>query len=426
MICSKCGKEVSEYASKCSNCGAKIEHKKDGNKIRNVIWISLAATFVVFFLIFIITGFSITSYSNVATKYMEKMAQNDHKDAYNYLAVDDSVFMTKAQFIAKESVVNDIVSADSVSQAVRSIGKKAINYVTAKFTDTKYTVVDKCKSGDYAKVTLKAKSGNSLFNSITTEQTVYLKRCGNHLLIFPNWKVVDEDVMATNVTMHIPESDKVYIDGIEMPQDYIEGDDGSYVEYVIPSLYKGSHVCSVKYDDKTIKNYNFNVNKSDTSITIGDIELTKEQQVEVINKAAESFRTIIEAQNEGRDFEAISGTFADGSKAATKESYDNGKKFFFKDNGYVGISGVEISNMTGSVVDAAFSDDTLEVTVDLTFTDTNKGKINTIIAGYLQGSDDSNECTQRISMEYVDGKWVVSSLGTNNVINNILFFNMLF
>ena len=70
----------------------------------------------------------------------------------------------------------------------------------------------------------------------------------------------------------------------------------------------------------------------------------------------------------------------------------------------------------------AFTDGTLEVSVQLDYKDTNKGKINTYVLGVFEGTDDNHEITQVMRMQYVDGRWVVSSFGDNRIIDYQWFF----
>ena len=60
----------------------------------------------------------------------------------------------------------------------------------------------------------------------------------------------------------------------------------------------------------------------------------------------------------------------------------------------------------------------------LEYNDSNKGVIEPMIATFLgrnEGEDSNNNDTQIIRMQYVDGKWLVSSSGENRIAENNWF-----
>jgi len=172
----------------------------------------------------------------------------------------------------------------------------------------------------------------------------------------------------------------------------------------------------------TYKNYNITAGRSNTEIYVRDVTLDDNQRNEVISAAYDAFKAIIQAEARGADFEEVSSYYAPEYKKVEKTKYDEDKKSYYSEEEQTGITSVEISDVKLSIYNEAFTDGTLEVSVQLNYKDTNKGKINTYVMGVFEGTDSNHEITQVVRMQYVDGKWLVSSFGDNRILDNQWFF----
>lgn len=77
VSCKECGKEISDTAKTCINCGAKINHKKNNNKD-----IVIGIVILVIFVIGLSTYYITTNYSQSAHKYSKEAISvlRDYKD----------------------------------------------------------------------------------------------------------------------------------------------------------------------------------------------------------------------------------------------------------------------------------------------------------------------------------------------------------
>lgn len=385
--------------------------------------IVLASLFVVGLIVFLSINLSITGYKSVAEKYDKAVKAGDFDKAYECLNVDDSVFLTKEAYSIRQSVIADVVQGISIQDTVEKIGKKAYDFILNRFANVNYEVLEANQDGDEAVVTFKLSPRYDMLSFLSENKTIKLKKCShNHMGIFSNWKVVDDTVIAENIKLNVPNSKKAYIDGIEIPEEYFTGEENGMKIYVIPGLFTGSHVCTTTDDEVTFKNYNITAGRSNTEIIVKDVSLDEEQRQNVINASYDAFKAVIEAEARGAEFDEVASYFAPEYRRIEKAKYDEDKKSFYSAEEQTGITSAEISDVKGSIYNEAFTDGTLEVSVQLDYKDTNKGKINTYVLGVFEGTDDNHEITQVMRMQYVDGRWVVSSFGDNRIIDYQWFF----
>lgn len=385
--------------------------------------IVLAVVFVLGLIIFLSINLTITGYKNVAEKYDKAVKVGDFDKAYECLDVDESVFLTKESYSIRQSIVGDVARGISIQDVVEKVGKKAYDFALSRFAKVNYKVLEANQDGDEAVVTFQLTPRLQFLDFLADTKTIKLKKCSNnHMGIFANWKVVDEAVIAQNIKLNVPTSKKVYIDGIEMPEEYLTSEENNIRVYTIPGLFTGSHVCTITDDEVTYKNYNITAGRSNTEIYVRDVTLDDNQRNEVISAAYDAFKAIIQAEARGADFEEVSSYYAPEYKKVEKTKYDEDKKSYYSEEEQTGITSVEISDVKLSIYNEAFTDGTLEVSVQLNYKDTNKGKINTYVMGVFEGTDSNHEITQVVRMQYVDGKWLVSSFGDNRILDNQWFF----
>lgn len=394
-------------------------NNEKSSRNRKVVIFVLAGVFALFLILFFVVGLVTSNPTHVAKSYKEAVDEANYEKAYKYLAVEDSVFMTKEEYLTKVSVVSDALNADSTLDFVGKIGEKAVKYISNIYGNFSYRVIDKKTEGDVTEIAFEKKSGVDKLNLFKSEERVHLKKCGRHMLIFPNWKVVDPEVVVTDITIEIPKAEKAYIDGIAMPNSYkVEEKDTTQI-FKIPALYTGSHVCSLSNDDVNFDNYRFDTLRSNASIKIQEVNVTTEEQNAAIKAGADAIAAVITAQINNESFNAVDKLFAPKSKEECKSEFEADKKYFYSSNGVIGITSVDISNVKASVVDAALVDGAIEVTIEYDYNLSNKAIINTVVAGSYQGSDADNAVTQTIRLQLHDGEWLVSSFGTNMVTANI-------
>lgn len=391
----------------------------------NIAIISLAAASVIALLIFVIMNISMSSYKNVAEKYDRAINEGRYDDAYEYLDVEDSVFLTEKEFLERNSVLSDVLNGFDVKSIVKTLGKKGVNIALSRLLGVQYKVIEAEDADGMASVTYEKSSKYDPYGVLNGMSTVQLKKSDhNHMLFFPNWRITDDSIIVNDITLYVPKCQKVLINGIEMPASYMQGEEGNYVIYKIPGLYNGDQVCSITMDGENYKHYNISAKKSKDIIYVEDINATPEQQLEAVNAAYDAFKKIIDAEARGADFNEIKDIFTPDSIKAEREKYNEDKTSFITTNKTSGIKEVNVKDVAATFYDISFTNGTVEIGVMLEYNDSNKGVIEPMIATFLgrnEGEDSNNNDTQIIRMQYVDGKWLVSSSGENRIAENNWF-----
>lgn len=399
---------------------------KNGNKGLNIAIVSLAAACVIAIIIFFGINAGNSGYENVAKKYDKAVSEGKYEDAYEYLDVKDSVFLTKSEYLARQSVVADAFNSLDVKGLIKTVGKKGLGILVNSLFNMQYEVVESKEDDGKAVVAFLKKPKQDTYGILTDTATVKLtKNSSNHMLFFSDWRVSNEDVIVKNITLEIPKYKMAYIDGVAIPESYLDSSTDDTNTYVIPGLYTGAHVCSLSNDGETYKNYNVTTDKSNSRVVVKEVEVSKEEQQVVIDKAYNAFRTITEAELKGSDFNEIKGIFLPESVLSEREKFNEDKNNFYTTNKSSGIDNVEVKDVIASIYDMAFVDGTIEVSVKLEYTDSNQGVIDPYIAYFVKkdrGEDTNNNMTQLVCMRYVDGDWVVSSSGDSGVAGNNWFF----
>ena len=396
------------------------------NKGLNIAIYSLGGGVVVCIILFFIINLVSGSYVNVAQKYDKAVQEGRYEDAYEYLDVEDSVFLTKSEYLTRNSVITDIVTGLDVKSVIKTVGKKGIGMLIYNLMNMQYEVAQQQDEDGKAVVTFLKKPKWDKDGIMTDMSTITLtKNDSNHMLFFSDWRVSNEDVIVKNITLEIPKYQKAYIDGIAIPESYIDSSTEDTITYVIPGLFTGEHRCSLTNDGLDFKNYNVSANKNDAKITIKEVDVTKEEQQVIIDKAYDAFKTITEAELAGTDFNGIKDRFAEETVALERLKYNEDKNNFYTTNKSSGIDAVEVKDVIASIYDMSYVDGTVEVSVKLEYNDSNKGVIDPYIAYFLgrnRGEDSNNDMTQLVRMRYVNGDWVVGSSGDSGVAGNNWFF----
>lgn len=398
---------------------------KDNYKGLNIAIISLVTAVVIAIIIFFIENVAMTGYKSVAEKYDKAMNEGRYEDAYEYLDIEDSVFLTKKEFLERNSIASDLLNSFDLQSALEAVGTKGVDIAISRLLGVQYKVVEDHEEDGNATVTFEKTSKYDAVGVLKGMTTLNLKKSEhNHMGIFSNWRVEDETLIAKDITLYIPKAKRVLIDGIEIPSSYVDGEKDNYTIYKIPGLYTGDHICSLTMDGENYKHFNIASNRSKDTIYVEDINVTIEQQQEAMRAAYDAFKTIVSAEARGADFNEIQELFVPGSIKSEKEKFNEDKTAFITTSKTSGITEVTIKDVTASFYDQAFTNGTLEIGVMLEYNDSNKGINEPIVAEIFDktnGEDAGNNITQVIRMQYVDGKWLVSSSGNNRIVENVWF-----
>ena len=132
----------------------------------NIAIISLASASVLALLIFFIMNISMASYKNVAEKYDRAINEGRYEDAYEYLDVEDSVFLTKKEFLERNSVTSDVLNSADYKSVIKTVGKKGTNILLSRLLGVQYKVIEADDEDGVASVTYEKSSKYDVYGII--------------------------------------------------------------------------------------------------------------------------------------------------------------------------------------------------------------------------------------------------------------------
>ncbi|MCR4612243.1 MAG: hypothetical protein K5644_10130 [Lachnospiraceae bacterium] len=392
-----------------------------GQLIRKHLPVFLGIIAGILLIIFIIINASITGYEHVAKKYGKAMKSNDYDTAYSCLYTKDSVFLTKEGFL-KFCSVQESYSNEEIETGLTYLFEEGVEKIINRLIGLNYDVSETIRDGDNAQVTFLIYSGIDTRKLLPSTATVHLKKSSsNHMGIFPDWRVVDEDILVLDTTLQIPDCDTAYIDGIEIPDSYLVSKENGVRTYNIPGLYTGIHVCSIKKGEEELKHYGFASNQSNQKVVVSEESLDEATQRDAVNACYEAFKSIITAEATGADFSQISHLFAPSYVEKARENFETDKSYFKLKDSKGGIETVNVKDVSASVYNQIKNDNVTVVSIKLNYNNSNTGKTNLYIFETKAGADTNNEESQIINMQLIDGKWLISSFGDNEVVGNNWF-----
>ena len=167
------------------------------------------------------------------------------------------------------------------------------------------------------------------------ETVVLQKQKRQRLLLFANWKVSSDKMIANDFNLYIPAGSTAWIDGTKLTKnDKIKDDSDGLDQYKI-SLFEGDH--KIRIDVPWFKAYKSEFKASDKgSTTISKMKVSQSGKKKLDKKMKEILNSYIKAAKEEKSFSQISGLFEKNSKyeKENKEFYDDLKEQLSSKDGY--------------------------------------------------------------------------------------------
>lgn len=291
-----------------------VKPKKKVSKSAIVIAVEVVALLALIVAAFKI-GENAFSAEKVAEKFFVEVANQNYKEAYKILDIDESEFINEENF--KNASCN--MALDKVSK-----------YEVRKSSDD-----DDEKT---VKIKYKGKSGTDTY-VINVE-----KKDGKKFLLFDNWEVNADSMIAKDFTLYVPNGAKVTVDGIELGDKYVESEDTYGQTYVIPKIFAGEH--QVVVSQEGMQEVRKIVDTDDGSFYVDQMSPGEEVLAEITDIATEDFKLIFEAAAERKDFSEIKSLLSSDEDylEALEDDYDNLVQQF-ETGGYETINKVQFSNI---------------------------------------------------------------------------------
>ena len=185
----------------------------------------------------------------------------------------------------------------------------------------------------------------------TKSETVILqKQQSRKFLLFADWKVSSDRMIAKDFNLYIPTGAEAWIDGKKLTEDYKVKDDSDGLEQYKLSLFEGTHKIRVKVP--WFQSYSSKFQASDKgNTTISRMQISESGKKKLDKKMKHILKTYIEAAKEGKAFTEVSGLFGKntGNDKENKEFYNALKEQLSPADGYT-AEDVELQNYEGKYV----------------------------------------------------------------------------
>ena len=442
MFCQNCGKENKDESIFCSSCGSKIieeQQTKEEDQIKNItedsanlqnndsinqqdnlkndyynvnnnksnitatkrksiplkikVGIIVACVVVALITSLYIVGNNLSSPKKVAEKYMQSQLDKDWEKAYNYLAIEESDFITKDLYLKlKSQESNDEI--------------------------TSYTIED---DGDYdnkaleqfINVNYKVKGSSNSQKKILT----LVKEDDKFLFFFDKWKVESKDQIQQNYSVYVPNGTKAYLDGVEITDKYLDNsgssNNKSYTTYKINEVFNGTH--NIKVTSDIYNDYETDLkDKLSANIKLKDLELKDECKEEVEKISKEFVDKYYNTAISGKDFSEIKDYFSQETDIQDdmKNKYENFQEDAINKEKNIGVNKLTFSNVTAK--SAASNSYLGKVKVSLKFNLEYSGKRQKFFSDEIEDftSNGTKSYSPDMYFDYVDGKWVITDMQT--------------
>ncbi len=346
MFCPNCGNKNEDDAVFCGFCGTRILEetpppvqngyynnapggyygapadmqtlpKKQVNKCMVAALVEMAVL-VLAVTAFILIGKNAYGYERTAEQFFQALESGNWEQAYEDLDISESEFIDKKHF----ADINRNQETTEINQ---------------------FHVLEKNENGISANVTIQYSEKGS--SDVSLMYLTLNKQPKKKFLLFDEWKVSSSQYVSQNFYIEVPKGAVLYLDGEEVPEKMREEDECSYL---IPRLFTGNHTLAIQIGDFTGAGEEVYVAGEGSSAGIYSLNLSEEQQQELIRLAYEDLQEIINAGIEGKGFSAVSGIYSSEYQDDAEDSYENFLSRFAASGKETGITSIDLENAVGS------------------------------------------------------------------------------
>lgn len=416
MFCQECGTKNTDDSIFCANCGVRLERDAvNQNQTQKVQpqgypgagvqsmpkkiekWkLIFGVELVMIVLLLILAYKNAGTYfgaGEVAERYFLANANGDWSRAYQMLELDESDFV-------KEKDYEKMAAKDSLPKITTyTVGE--IDALSGKELGTTVDIRYRSK-------------GDSMDSTYTVSLN---KQPGKKFLLFDDWKVSTDDIIAKDVTVRVPQDAKVILDGEKLSDSYLskrEDEEEHLDTYVVPQMFAGTHAVTVTMDGMKEDHGTLNTYNAD-SYTVYSLNPTEETMDKIIKTAGEDMQKVYEAAMHGDAFSTIADLYV-SDKDEMERIEDNYDTFLeaVQRNSRNTVNTLRISNISASAENYGWSDEMVmevrlefDYSVDFSYEDFWDGDIK----------QDSYDSSDSITYEFVyeDGEWLPRNLGCHTL-----------
>jgi hypothetical protein len=406
MFCPECGVKNEDRYSYCVLCGAQLEDNQPASSFSaakslgaflymlrsTTIKTKFALTALVLsaaMLAFAEIGGAVYAPYAIARGFFEAKASGNWGKAYNYLNLEESDLISKKNFteLFREDAPKDIFN---YSLAEILVDPESRNSLVLEYAAS---YVEKGSS------------------KVHTEMIYLVKNKKKKLLLFDDYDVVIDNLVATGATLTAPAYVAASIDGVELEKAYQDESASPIARFTIPPVFTGYHELSLKSEVTDPHAERIEI-QSGSKCVAPELYISNNQKASLSETLQSNLLDIISMGLKGAPFEKLNIVCTKNEKyaAAIRKAYED-FAFSLGSDSKVGYTDYKLSYASEGV-----SQNTLNV--DGTFT----ASLD-IIYGYARVSEDSGHFTKEegsaegrpeFIYSYEDGSWAlfeIRSLG---------------
>lgn len=291
--------------------------------------IAAGAAVIAAVIIFVAVGFSVSSCDKAAVKYVEALYSGDFGTVYNNIDVPEGEFMSKDMFIfacqnrpVYKSVSAEVHELTELEKKLQEIEDQwNMSSGNEESSDQKKVNVD----FSYYETDEEISSSSTPGKSSTDVSMV--KADGKVMLFFPKWRVDNKQFIAKDFTISVPKGYKLYLDGVEVAQKYLDNteESDSYDTYRIDVIFKGQH--KMRMTSEIYEDYEdtFSISYDEQTARYSQTGVKKEVLEQLGNKAIEDVDTLYQKVIAETSFEEIGLDFSEDEdrRASLKKTWNS-------------------------------------------------------------------------------------------------------
>lgn len=368
MFCQNCGTKNNDASIFCENCGAKLEKpidtvaqpveqvqpapqtqpmqqpvqpKKPVSKLLMAV-LAEAVVLIAAVLVFINVGNSVYGPEKVAEKFFVEVANQNFKEAYKVLNVEENDFINEKAF-----------------------EKAKCNVELNKVTE--YKVKRTRGEDDEKEVKIAYKTKGS--SSKRDYDILVNKQDGKNMLFFENWEVSPDAMIVKDFYVAVPNGAEVTVDGVKLGKEYLKKSKSDEYQqyYEIPELFAGEHQVVVTKEGmaEIRKIVDTDV---DYGYTVYSMQMDEALLKEAMEKGIENFEIIYKAAAEGKEFDTVANLFStvEGRKDTGKDDYED-IVYDFTGSSYKTLNKIKFSNVEATASEGYIDTDETCVSVQIEF-----------------------------------------------------------
>lgn len=399
MFCQNCGTKNEDTSLFCESCGAKLEPvveeaapvvepapvaepqqyqaqpqqfeaqpqaapkapkapKAPVKFDKAMIWPIVGAVEVIVLVVCVVLFFKLgnAAYSPDKTvmAYLNCIAEGNADEAFEYLDIDtDDDLLTKEAFVAANS-------HDGLAE-----GKY------------KYSIKSSSVDGDDASVKVKT-SIETDYDDMDGDFKYVLEKDGKNFLFFPSWKITkikENDFVVKDFTVYTNPALTVYLDGVEIPEEYITEDSDYEKVYTVPKLFRGTHKIAVAMGDTMGAEESVNVAYDNYAYSEYNFEVSNDMLEEASDFAYQAFTQTIESAMNGKGYAGVKDLYGDYAEEDSyrdlEDMYEDYADSFYESRQNTeyqsGITSIEFSNVILEYYSSNLVDEGMKVSFEMNY-----------------------------------------------------------